>query len=226
MIFEAARVSNIASADVELRHVPFGLVLVRIQYLYLKNSHHLLILQGEDGRRIRTRSGESVKLRELLSESVKRAHVLLLEREAVTAITKQGIDSSSMKNAQTIGINAIKYADLSMNRLGNYKFSFDKMLSLTGNTAPYLMYAYARVRGIQRKVSASLDSEVATLHHKTWGSISSLEKDEERRLAIHLLRLDEVLTDVAEDLCPNRVSCFRFRIFHVVYVSFILSAAV
>ena len=108
----------------------------------------------QDGKKFKTRSGETVKLVSLLEEAMTRA------RADVTArLEAEGRDEEEAfveGVARAVGIGAIKYADLSMNRNSNYRFSYDKMLSLTGNTAPYMMYAYVRTRGIERKATDAL----------------------------------------------------------------------
>lgn len=123
--------------EVKVTHVPFGLVL------------------GEDGKKIKTRAGESVKLKDLLNEAVLAAQQAFLERSPEAA--KEEVEQKS----KVMGIAAVKYADLSMNRESNYKFSFQKMLSLQGNTAPYMLYAYVRIQGIKRKAGEVLLDKMA-----------------------------------------------------------------
>ena len=106
--------------------------------------------------------------------------------------------------AQVIGIDAVKYADLSQNRTSNYIFSYDKMLSLQGNTAPYMLYAYVRVRGISRKGQINFEqlSDVKLV----------LQEETELALAKHLLQMDEVLSEVSVDLMPNRLCQYLFEL--------------
>ena len=111
--------------------------------------------------------------------------------------------------AAAVGIGAVKYADLAMNRQSNYRFSFDKMLSLTGNTAPYMLYAYARVRGIQRRAAAaaSLDAPAAD---SAAGFV--LREPAEVNLARQLLRLGQVVSDVERDLLPSKLCEYIFEL--------------
>ncbi|WP_432810504.1 arginine--tRNA ligase [Pantanalinema sp. GBBB05] len=130
-VFQVARRAGWLPDTVEVIHVPFGLV------------------KGEDGKKLKTRSGETVRLRDLLDEAIARAHFDLEVRlkEEHRQETTEFIDHV----AQTVGVGAVKYADLSQNRTSDYVFSYDKMLALQGNTAPYMLYAYVRIQGISRK---------------------------------------------------------------------------
>lgn len=203
MVFDAAKAANFIPEDgsVELSHVPFGLVL------------------GEDGKKIKTRAGESVKLRELLDEAVTLAEEGFIARhqadgnvEEISECTKQEL----RKKAITMGIGAVKYADLAMNRESNYKFSFSKMLSMNGNTAPYMMYAFVRIQGIKRKAAEAIvgiaTDKTAEIDHKLIEVFQSMKpsdliftEQEELMLCKHLLRFDEALLDVADKLFPNKV---------------------
>lgn len=130
-VFQVARRAEWLPNTVKVEHVPFGLVL------------------GDDGKKLKTRSGETVRLRELLDEAVNRARTDLETR--IQAEDRQETEDFIAHVSQVVGIGAVKYADLSQNRTGNYIFSFDKMLALNGNTAPYMLYAYVRIQGITRK---------------------------------------------------------------------------
>ena len=194
-----------------MEHIGFGLVL------------------GEDGKKIKTREGDPVKLRELLVEAVARARLDLVKRLAGRSKSVQSkwseekIDAVSM----VLGIGSVKYADLCMNREGTYKFSYDKMLSLTGNTAPYLVYAYVRVRGICRKAAGDRQAhlsprsltnptcggdDVASQSDHPGGKTSDvlqgllLQHSAEMMLGVQLLRFGEVLEQVADKAYPHRVS--------------------
>jgi arginyl-tRNA synthetase len=130
-VFQVARRAGWLPDTVEVVHVPFGLV------------------QGEDGKKLKTRSGETVRLRDLLDEAIERA-----EADLQTRVQQEAREESQEfidQVAKVVGMSAVKYADLSQNRTSNYIFSFDKMLSLQGNTAPYMLYAYVRTQGISRK---------------------------------------------------------------------------
>ncbi|MGI0485268.1 arginine--tRNA ligase [Pantanalinema rosaneae CENA516] len=130
-VFQVARRAGWLPDTVEVIHVPFGLV------------------KGEDGKKLKTRSGETVRLRDLLDEAIARARFDLEIRlkEEARQETSEFVDHV----AQTVGVGAVKYADLSQNRTSDYVFSYDKMLALQGNTAPYMLYAYVRIQGISRK---------------------------------------------------------------------------
>jgi arginyl-tRNA synthetase (EC 6.1.1.19) len=171
--------------NVELVHVAFGIV------------------KGEDGKKLKTRSGETVRLRELLDEAVSDAKNDLetrIKTEGRTE-TQEFIDHV----AEVVGLSAVKYADLSQNRTSDYIFSFDKMLSLQGNTAPYMLYAYVRIQGISRKGNIDwqqLETDIQLV----------LEAEEELVLAKHLLQLQVILEEVAQDLLPNRLCQYLFEL--------------
>ena len=184
-VFQVARRAGWIPAEVELVHVPFGLV------------------QGEDGKKFKTRSGETVRLKDLLDEAVRRSQADLEQRIADEA--RQESEAFVQTVSETVGIDAVKYADLSQNRTSNYIFSYDKMLALQGNTAPYLLYAYVRVQGISRKGGIDFDTlgEEAQIH---------LDDETEFALAKHLLQFDEVLAEVEQELMPNRLCQYLFEL--------------
>ncbi|WRH67059.1 MAG: arginine--tRNA ligase [Planktothrix sp. GU0601_MAG3] len=171
--------------NVELVHVAFGVV------------------KGEDGKKLKTRSGETVRLRELLDEAVNYA-----KKDLETRIKTEGRTETQEfidHVAEVVGLSAVKYADLSQNRTSDYIFSFDKMLSLQGNTAPYMLYAYVRIQGISRKGNIDwqkLETDIQLV----------LEADEEIVLAKHLLQLQAILEEVAQDLFPNRLCQYLFEL--------------
>ena len=184
-VFQVASKANLAAENVELVHVPFGLVL------------------AENGKKIKTRSGETIRLKDLLDEAVNRAKKDLenrLETESRKE-TKEFVNQVS----EIVGLSAVKYADLSQNRTTDYRFSYDKMLDLKGNTAPYLLYAYVRVQGISRKGNIDLDQL----------SVKDdivLTENSELTLAKHLLQLDYIIKEVEKDLLPNRLSLYLFEL--------------
>ena len=176
-VFGISRLAEFASPSVSLEHLPFGKML------------------GEDGKPFKTRSGGTVKLAELLDEAVERAERLLEAREADFPPAERA------EVARRIGIGAVKYADLSKNRITDYVFSWEQMLAFDGNTAPYLQYACARVRSIFRKsgiTPASLDAPIVIGH------------SDERALALRLLQLEETLADVAEEGEPHLICTFLY----------------
>ncbi len=183
-VFQVAKRAGWVPEEVELVHVPFGLV------------------QGEDGKKLKTRSGETVRLRDLLDEAIARSRQDLEKR-----FTEEGRSESEAfieKTALVVGISAVKYADLSRNRTSNYVFSYDKMLALQGNTAPYLLYAYVRVQGISRKGNI----DFTTLANENL----SLEDESELVLAKHILQLSDILKEVEQDLLPNRLCQYLFEL--------------
>ncbi|NET87066.1 MAG: arginine--tRNA ligase [Kamptonema sp. SIO1D9] len=184
-VFQVAKRAGWIPNNVEVVHVPFGLVL------------------GEDGKKLKTRSGETIRLRDLLDEAIARARNDLESRlvREDRHENPEFIDNV----AKTVGIGAVKYADLSQNRIGNYIFSYDKMLSLQGNTAPYLLYAYVRVQGIARK--GEIDLENLGTQAKV-----ILAEESELTLAKHILQLTEVLKEVEQDLLPNRLCQYLFEL--------------
>lgn len=184
-VFQVARRAGWIPDDIEIIHIPFGLV------------------QGEDGKKLKTRSGETVRLRDLLDEAIARARA-----DLDTRLKEEGREESEdfiNHAAEVIGIGAVKYADLSQNRTSNYIFSYDKMLALQGNTAPYMLYAYARIQGISRKGGINFeqlgDDAKVLLQHET-----------ELILAKHLLQLDEIISTVEQDLLPNRLCEYLFQL--------------
>ena len=178
-VFQVARRAGFVDDSVSLEHVPFGLV------------------QGVDGKKFKTRAGDTVKLKDLLDEATARAKAGIEERRSPD--DDDAVEDSAL--AEVIGIAAIKYADLSLNRESNYRFSFDKMLALNGNTAPYMLYSMARIAGIQRKIAEDLKVE--------FGDVSFSEP-EERNLARVLARLAPILNDLEKDLKPNVLCDYLF----------------
>ncbi|MFM6422076.1 arginine--tRNA ligase, partial [Planktothrix sp.] len=184
-VWQVAKRAGWIPENVELVHVPFGVV------------------KGEDGKKLKTRSGETVRLRELLDEAINHAQTDLETR--LKAEERTETEAFIHQVAKVVGLSAVKYADLSQNRTSDYIFSFDKMLSLQGNTAPYLLYAYVRIQGISRK--GNID----------WQQLGTdikivLEAEAESILAKHLLQLQDVLAEVAHDLFPNRLCQYLFEL--------------
>ena len=168
-------------AGVKLAHVWFGSIL------------------GDDGKPFKTRSGETVKLAGLLDEAEERAFQTVTEKNP-------GLPEAQRREiARVIGLGAIKYADLLPNRQSDYVFSWDKMLALQGNTAPYLLYAYARLRSIFRKAA-----ETSNIQHST--SNIQLSAPEEILLARHLLNFGLVLEAVAEEHRPNFLCNYLYEL--------------
>ena len=185
-VFEAARRWGVDGvADVDLVHVAFGTVL------------------GEDGKPFKTRAGDTVGLEALLDEGVERAAAVVGSGEEGRA----GMSAEDRRHvAETVGIGAIKYADLSQNRTTDYVFSFDKMLQLTGNTAAYMQYAVARVEGIFSK--GAIDRQALRAGCRS----VSVADPRERALALKLVRFAEVLEDVEADYRPNLLTGWLFEL--------------
>ena len=150
---------------------------------------------GEDGKPFKTRSGETVKLADLLDEAEERAFKIVSEKNPALP------EAQRKEIARVIGLGAVKYADLLPNRQSDYVFSWDKMLALNGNTAPYLLYAYARIKSIFRKAeSGKRKAEFV------------LAAPEEIALAKHLLNFGLTLEAVAEEYRPNFLCNFLFEL--------------
>ena len=182
-VFETAR--RWGCGDVDLVHVAFGTVL------------------GEDGKPFKTRAGDTVGLEALLDEGVERAAAIVGSGDEGRA----GMSDEDRRHvAETVGIGAIKYADLSQNRTTDYVFSFDKMLQLTGNTAAYMQYAVARVEGIFTK--GGVDREAL----RRAGHGVQVSDPRERALALELLRFGEVLEDVEADSRPNVLTAWLYDV--------------
>jgi arginyl-tRNA synthetase len=163
-----------------LQHISFGSVL------------------GPDGKPIKTKEGGSVKLKELLHEAVSRAHAIVQEKNPDLA------PDEAETIARVVGLGAIRYADLSQNRTSDYLFSWDKMLSLEGNTAPYLLYAVARIHSIFRKAGLAPDAPFANASHP--------DTPEERQLARKLLTFPSQIDLVLSDLRPHVLGTFLFEL--------------
>ena len=177
-VFAVAREAGFSSENISLEHIAYGTMM------------------GNDGRPFKTRSGDTIKLVDLLDEAVRRAYELVsqknpdLDEATYTEIAKQ------------VGIGAVKYADLSKNRTSDYIFDWSSMLSFEGNTAPYLMYAYARIRSILRKQNTGLESI----------KISSLSEPVERNLVLKIMQLSEVVEMVARDCYPNLLGNYLYEL--------------
>lgn len=182
LVFKAAeKAGYFKDRPVRLDHVPFGLVL------------------GADGKKFRTRSGETEKLIDLLNTAIAHAKKILDERDS------QMSEDERQDLAHKLGISAIKYSDLASHRLSDYTFSYDKMLKFEGNTAVFLLYAYVRVAGIKRKVGIDPATIVdSTQIHVTHPS--------EITLGLHLLQFSEALEAMAQDLVPNRLTDYLYTL--------------
>jgi arginyl-tRNA synthetase len=183
MLFATARMAGWAGEDVRLEHVMFGSVL------------------GPDGAPLKTRQGETVKLKALLDEAIERARGVVEEKNPELSEEKKS------RIAEAVGIGAVKYADYSNNRTSDYVFSFDKMLAMEGNTAPYMQYAYARIKSIERKaVEKDVDREKELAQIKCLDLSEAAELD----LAKQLIRYGEAIADAAAGCRPNYLTTYLY----------------
>ncbi len=181
-----AVVRQMGFAEVELKHVRFGTVL------------------GEDGRPFKTRSGDTVGLEGLLDEAVARAGKIVADNDDAKPGGAEISAERRREIAETVGIAAIKYADLSHNRESDYVFSYDKMLATNGDTATYMQYAYARVRSIFRRGGVDVD------RLRQSGATILLQTKAERALALEILRFGEALDLAVADYRPNQLTSYLF----------------
>ena len=192
MLFAAAGAAGFIPPDVQVMHVKFGMML------------------GAGGTRIKTREGGTIRLRELLDEAEQRAYGLVESREG----TKEGEELETARFsedekrliARRIGIASVKYADLRNDRTSNYVFDWDKMISFQGNTAPYMLYAYGRIRSIYRKAAERFGSPDVYGP----GVHLTLAHPAERTLALCLARLREAIDNVAADLTPHTLCTYLY----------------
>jgi len=208
-ILHFKQIFNIARREgytADLRHITFGSIL------------------GEDRKLMKTRSGENVRLRDLLEEACKRARKIIEEKNPHLS------EDEKTDIADKIGIGAVKYADLSQYRMTDYVFSWDKMLSLQGNTAPYLQNAYVRIRSIFRKADESpvatslwgVDADVraAETGHRPVATSLTLTDPAELDLAKRLCQFAEVVPQALNDFRPNILANYLFEVansFHTFY---------
>ncbi|WP_341880459.1 arginine--tRNA ligase [Synechococcus sp. UW140] len=182
-VFQVAKRAGWIPAEATVEHVPFGLV------------------QGVDGKKLKTRSGDTIRLKDLLEEAIEHCGTNL--RNRLKEEDRNESEDFIQHVATTVGIAAVKYADLSTNRITNYQFSFERMLALNGNTAPYLLYAAVRIKGIARK-GGSLDGATPDKLIFT--------EPQEWALARQLLQLDVIISDVETELLPNRLCNYLFEL--------------
>lgn len=160
--------------------------------------HHVWFgtILGEDGKAIKTRSGTPIKLKELFDESIRRARMVVDEKNpSLPEEERQHI-------ANVLGIDAVKYVDLSSNRTSDYVFSWDKMLSFDGNTAAYLLYTIARIRSVLKKCHERQETQL----------VSTLSTDSERALARKLTYFPIVLAQAISDLRPHYLCTYLFEL--------------
>lgn len=174
-VFTVAKESGFVSKEVRLEHVAFGTMM------------------DKSGRPFKTRDGGTVKLVDLLDEAVLRA------KESIK--DKENLEPEELENlAKIIGIGAVKYADLSINRESNYVFDWDKMLSFEGNTSLYMQYAYARIQSIFRRFGKEIKRRIV------------IGDDIEHRLGVMLLRFEDMLYRAAEDTAPHHITGYLYEL--------------
>ena len=183
MLFAVAKMAGWITEDIKVEHVMFGSVL------------------GQDGAPLKTREGETVKLKALLDEAVERARAVVEEKNPELGENKKAVI------AKAVGIGAVKYADYSNNRTSDYVFSFDKMLAMEGNTAPYMQYAYARIKSIERK---AIEKDVDREKELTQIKCLDLSEAAELDLAKQLIRYGEAIADAAAGCRPNYLTTYLY----------------
>ena len=172
-VFRVAKEAGFVPEDVKLEHIGFGTMM------------------DKSGKPFKTRDGGTVKLIDLLDEAVVKAKKTINNKEEYTTEQIGAL-------AKIIGIGAVKYADLSINRESNYIFNWDKMLSFEGNTSLYMQYAYARIQSIFRKFDGTVTGDIV------------ITDALEHRLAIMLLRFEDVLERAAVDASPNQITTYLY----------------
>lgn len=182
MVFKAAEAAGYLDPQkVRADHVTFGMVL------------------GQDGKRFRTRSGDTERLIDLLNAAIEEAKKILAGKNPEMQAQERDL------LATALGIGAVKYSDLACHRTGDYVFSYERMLKFEGNTAAFLMYAYVRVSGIKRKVNADIQALKQT--HKI-----IIEHPTEITLALQLIQFNEALEQVAQELLPHRLTDYLYTL--------------
>jgi arginyl-tRNA synthetase len=179
-VFQVARKAGFAPPDVSLEYAPFGTML------------------GEDGKPFKTRTGGTVKLKDLLDEAEERARKIVEEKNPDMP------EEQRKTIAHAVGIGAVKYADLSKDRTSDYMFSWDKAMAMDGNTAPYLQYAHARIRSIFRR------AKEREIEYRA-GNIR-LDSPFELALAKHLLKFAETVELVARELRPHYLCTYLYEL--------------
>ena len=174
-VFRVAKEAGFVPEDVLLEHIAFGTMM------------------DKGGKPFKTRDGGTVKLIDLLDEAVIKAKETINNKDEYSEEQIEAL-------AKTIGIGAVKYADLSINRESNYIFNWDKMLSFEGNTSLYMQYAYARIQSIFRKHDGKIEGDII------------IGDDLEQRLSVMLLRFEDVLNRAAIDASPNQITTYLYEL--------------
>ncbi|MBN4053321.1 arginine--tRNA ligase [Haliea sp. AH-315-K21] len=177
-VFTVAKLAGFADKECSLEHLSYGTMM------------------GKDGKPFKTRSGDTIKLRDLLGEGIERAYSQVEEKNPDLS------EKEKQKIANVVGISAIKYADLAKNRNSDYIFDWDSMLSFEGNTAPYMLYAYARIHSIFRRAELDIDADYRII----------VESPEEKELALKLLQFTEVVDALLEECYPNQLCLYLYEL--------------
>jgi len=174
-VFRVAKEAGFVPEDVRLEHIAFGTMM------------------DKGGKPFKTRDGGTVKLIDLLDEAVEKAKDTIKDKDAYSEEEIEAL-------AKIIGIGAVKYADLAINRESNYIFNWDKMLSFDGNTSLYMQYAYARIQSIFKRFDGEIKGKII------------IGDDLEHRLAVMLLRFEDILDRAAEDASPNQITTYLYEL--------------
>ena len=180
MVFQVARQANFMDDSVKSVHIPFGLVV------------------GTDGKKLASRDGEAISLKDLLEESIIRANQSILKKNPMME------ESEREKISRMIGIGSVKYADLSVDRNKNYVFDWEKMLSFEGNTAPYLQYAHARICSIFRKASTNKE--------KFENNKILVTNENEAKISRILLSFSDSLDEAIGNYAPHRLAVYLHKL--------------
>ena len=172
-VFKVAKESGFVPEDVKLEHIAFGTMM------------------DKSGKPFKTRDGGTVKLIDLLDEAVVKAKGAIKDKEGYSEEEVEAL-------AKIIGIGAVKYADLAINRESNYIFNWDKMLSFDGNTSLYMQYAYARIQSIFRKFNGEIKGDIV------------IGDALEHRLSVMLLRFEDMLESAADNATPNQITAYLY----------------
>jgi arginyl-tRNA synthetase len=178
-VFQVSKLAGFADDKCSLEHLSYGTMM------------------GKDGKPFKTRSGDTIKLVDLLDEGIERAFQVVSEKNP-------SLNEEERRNiAEVVGISAVKYSDLSKNRNSDYIFDWDSMLSFEGNTAPYMLYAYARIQSIFRR--AEIDPKASTFD-------INIVAFEEKDLALKLMQFSEVIENVTNDCYPNQLCLYLYEL--------------
>jgi arginyl-tRNA synthetase len=177
-VFAVARLAELAQDQCSLEHLSYGTMM------------------GKDGKPFKTRSGDTVKLIDLIEEGIDRAFKLVEDKNPELS------DNEKQQIAEVVGVSAIKYADLAKNRNSDYIFDWDSMLSFEGNTAPYMLYAYARICSIFRRAELDIEADYKII----------VNSPEEKALALKLLQFTEVVEALLEECFPNQLCLYLYEL--------------